>query len=52
MQDLRYPDARFNEKGCLQVCGGDALRPAAAIYPFNKDHRGPSTPYYFDRNSS
>jgi hypothetical protein len=25
-QGLRYPDARFNEKGCLQVWGGgDAL---------------------------
>jgi hypothetical protein len=21
---LRYPAARLNEKGCLQVCGGDA----------------------------
>jgi hypothetical protein len=25
-QDSRYPAARFNEKGCLQVWGGDALR--------------------------
>jgi hypothetical protein len=25
-QDLCYPAARFNEKGCLQVWGGDALR--------------------------
>jgi len=24
-QDLRYPAARFNEKGCLQARGGDAL---------------------------
>jgi hypothetical protein len=24
--DLRYHTARFNEKGCLHVCGGDALR--------------------------
>jgi hypothetical protein len=24
-QDSRYPGARFNEKGCLQACGGDAL---------------------------
>jgi len=24
-QDLRYPVARFNEKGCLLVWGGDAL---------------------------
>jgi len=24
-QDSRYPVARFNEKGCLQACGGDAL---------------------------
>jgi hypothetical protein len=24
-QDLRYPAARRNEKGCLQVWGGDAL---------------------------
>jgi hypothetical protein len=24
-QGLRYPDARFDEKGCLQVWGGDAL---------------------------
>ncbi len=24
-QDLLYPAARFNEKGCLQACGGDAL---------------------------
>jgi hypothetical protein len=23
--NLRYDDARFNEKGCLQVWGGDAL---------------------------
>ncbi len=22
-QDLRYPAARFNEQGCLQVWGGD-----------------------------
>ncbi len=22
-QDLRYPAARFNEKGCLQVWGGE-----------------------------
>jgi hypothetical protein len=25
-QDLRYPAARFNENGCLQVWGGEALR--------------------------
>jgi hypothetical protein len=25
-QDLRYRAARFNEKGCLPVWGGDALR--------------------------
>jgi len=25
-QDLRYPAARFNEKECLPVWGGDALR--------------------------
>jgi hypothetical protein len=25
-QDLRYPAARFSEKGCLQVWGGDTLR--------------------------
>ncbi len=24
-QDSRYPAVRFNEKGCLQACGGDAL---------------------------
>jgi hypothetical protein len=24
-QKLRYPVARFNEKGCLQVWGGDAF---------------------------
>jgi hypothetical protein len=24
-QDLSYPDAWFNEKGCLQVWGGDTL---------------------------
>ncbi len=24
-QDLRYSAARFNEKGCLEVWGGDAL---------------------------
>jgi len=24
--DLRYPNARFNEKGCLPVWGGDALK--------------------------
>jgi hypothetical protein len=24
-QDSRYPAARFNEKGCLRVWGGDAL---------------------------
>jgi hypothetical protein len=24
-QDLPYPAARFNEKGCLLVWGGDAL---------------------------
>jgi len=24
-QDSRYPDARFDEKGCLQVWCGDAL---------------------------
>jgi hypothetical protein len=24
--DARYPGARFNEKGCLQVWGGDALK--------------------------
>jgi hypothetical protein len=24
--ESRYPAARFNEKGCLQVWGGDALR--------------------------
>ncbi len=24
-QDSRYPSPRFNEKGCLQVWGGDAL---------------------------
>jgi hypothetical protein len=24
-QDSRYPDARFNEKGCLQLWGGDGL---------------------------
>jgi hypothetical protein len=24
--ELRYPAARFNEKGCLQVWGGNALR--------------------------
>jgi hypothetical protein len=24
--DLHYHAARFNEKGCLQVWGGDALR--------------------------
>jgi hypothetical protein len=24
-QDLRYPIARFNEKGCLLVWGADAL---------------------------
>jgi hypothetical protein len=27
-QDLRYPDARFNEKECLLAWGGDALRNA------------------------
>jgi hypothetical protein len=26
-QDLLYPGARFNEKGCLHACGGDALIP-------------------------
>jgi hypothetical protein len=26
-QDLRYPAARFNEEGCLQVWGGDSFRP-------------------------
>jgi hypothetical protein len=25
-QNSRYPGARFNEKGCLQVWGGDALK--------------------------
>jgi hypothetical protein len=25
-QELRYPAGRFNEKRCLQVWGGDALR--------------------------
>jgi hypothetical protein len=25
IQELCYPAARFNEKGCLQVWGGDAL---------------------------
>ncbi len=25
-QDLLYLAARFNEKGCLQLWGGDALR--------------------------
>jgi hypothetical protein len=25
-QELCYPAARFNEKGCLEVWGGDALR--------------------------
>ncbi len=25
-QDSLYPDARFNEKGCLQLWGRDALR--------------------------
>jgi hypothetical protein len=25
-QDLSYPAARFNEKGCLQVWGGDTLK--------------------------
>jgi hypothetical protein len=24
--ELGYPAGRFNEKGCLQVWGGDALR--------------------------
>jgi hypothetical protein len=24
-QDSCYPDARFDEKGCVQVWGGDAL---------------------------
>jgi hypothetical protein len=24
-QDSRYYAAKFNGKGCLQVCGGDAL---------------------------
>jgi len=24
---LSYPAARFNEKGCLKVWGGDALKP-------------------------
>jgi hypothetical protein len=24
-EDLSYPAARFNEKGCLQVWGGDTL---------------------------
>jgi hypothetical protein len=49
-QDLRYTAARFNEKGCLQVWGGDVLsspcrnplspngttaRPTRSIYPFH-----------------
>jgi len=33
------------------VCSGDALRPAAAIYPF-KGLSGPSTLCYFNGNSS
>jgi hypothetical protein len=24
-KDLHYPAARFNENGCLLVCGGDHL---------------------------
>ncbi len=30
-QDSRYPDARFNEKGCLQLWGGDGLTKCYAI---------------------
>ncbi len=29
-QDLQYPAARFNVKGCLQVWGGDVLRASAS----------------------
>jgi hypothetical protein len=33
-QDLRYPTARFNEKGCLAMWGGDALRtPSTSLAP-------------------
>jgi hypothetical protein len=29
--DLGYPNARFNEKGCLQLWGGDGLTICYAI---------------------
>jgi len=29
--DLRYPAARFNEKGCLLVWGGDALTSISVV---------------------
>jgi hypothetical protein len=31
--DLRYPDARLNENGCLQACGGDAPRTLVPFKP-------------------
>jgi len=31
-QDLRYPAARFNEKGCLQVLGRHALMAAQTTH--------------------
>jgi hypothetical protein len=37
-QDWRYPDAKFNEKGCLQVWDRDALMAAQTTHvswPFN-----------------
>jgi hypothetical protein len=35
-QDMLYPGARSNEKGCLQVWGGDALTvgTSKALIPF------------------
>jgi hypothetical protein len=32
IQGLGYPSARFNEKGCLQVRGGDALSTYLSIF--------------------
>jgi len=38
-QDLGYPGARFNEKGCLQVWGGDVLM----LYLFILELNAPTT---------
>jgi hypothetical protein len=35
-KDSSYPGARFNEKGCLKVLGGDALRVLRVLNTWNQ----------------